>query len=437
MFNVSGASLLDTVQCCAEISAIGGDAGSMEEVAGRVVRLFHERLVGAGMARCCALARFYKVHPAGELDEPRRRFAAALAGGAIPPETPCLTLLATAGDDPAWCSPARSAGHLAVPLPSAEVVARMPMVARLIAQLGLQPGAVLAPEPDLVDELARRTLDVFHIPEARGSPFIPAQRDFVEPQGIRSVVGFGGVLPTGSLFAVILFSRAPIPEAMRATFRTVALAVKLALLPVAPRPTFAAEAARGAPLPAPSAEAECAAHRARIAALEASLAEQTRALVEQAAALELLVRRREQEVDEALSRLEGTVRALSAPVIEVWEGVLTVPLVGAVDARTGAEIAERLLAAITRTQSRAVILDATGLAAVDEPTVAWIARVLQAARLLGARCMLTGLGPLSAQRLAEAGADLGGVATLRSLKEGLRACLGRAGAPSQGRPAPV
>ncbi|MGK3981509.1 hypothetical protein [Sorangium sp. So ce136] len=44
---------------------------------------------------------------------------------------------------------------------------------------------------------------------------------------------------------------------------------------------------------------------------------------------------------------------------------------------------------------------------------------------------------LSAQRLAEAGADLGGVATLRSLKEGLRACLGRAVAPRQGRPAPV
>lgn len=430
MLNVSVPSLVDCIRCGSELSSLGEGARSMEEAAARTARYFHEQLVDRSGARCCALARFYKVHPFGELDSLRSRFAAAqLADRAGAGSVPCLTLLGTAGDEPAWCSPERSAEHLAIPLLGAEAVARMPMVARLIAQLGLQPGAVLAPAPEQIPELAGMALDVFHVAEARGSPFIPAQERFVDRYGIRSVIGFGGVLPTGALFAVILFSRTPIARDLRAAFRTLALSVKLAVLPLLSGPVFDAEAESDEPPPTirrGAAPDPVLTLQARLSAVESILAEQARAVMEQASGIERLVQRREEEVDQALTRLESAVRELSAPVLEVWDGVLAVPLVGALDARAGAELSERLLGEVIRTQSRAVILDATGIDAVNEVTVEHLGRVLRAAGLLGARCVLTGLRPDAARRLVEAGVDLGAIRPLRNLKEGLRACVAAA-----------
>ncbi|MGE5296319.1 MAG: hypothetical protein ACM3VT_15965, partial [Solirubrobacterales bacterium] len=71
-----------------------------------------------------------------------------------------------------------------------------------------------------------RTFNVFHVPEAVGSPDIPEQAEFVIPHGVRSVLGFGGMLPGRDLFAVILFSQVPIPRSTAELFRPLALCVK-------------------------------------------------------------------------------------------------------------------------------------------------------------------------------------------------------------------
>jgi hypothetical protein len=67
---------------------------------------------------------------------------------------------------------------------------------------------------------------VFHVENAVGSPYIPAQQEFVEKFGIRSVLGFGGVIGTGELFAVILFSTVHVSTNAAERFRTLALDVK-------------------------------------------------------------------------------------------------------------------------------------------------------------------------------------------------------------------
>ena len=79
--------------------------------------------------------------------------------------------------------------------------------------------------------LFQRTFNVFHVAEAVGSPSIPAQQDFVIPAGIRSCLGFGGMLPRGDLFALIMFSRVSIPYKTAAMFKTLSLSVKSAILP--------------------------------------------------------------------------------------------------------------------------------------------------------------------------------------------------------------
>jgi hypothetical protein len=100
------------------------------------------------------------------------------------------------------------------------------MVAQLVRELGLDLAHVVRPAPDVVRGLAGDAHGVFHVEAAAGSPYIPAQADFVKPYGVRSVLGFGGALASGELFATILFARVPIPVAVADHFRALALAVR-------------------------------------------------------------------------------------------------------------------------------------------------------------------------------------------------------------------
>ena len=105
------------------------------------------------------------------------------------------------------------------------------MVRQLIQQMGLELRTVLQPDPAVVMDMTQKTYNVFHIPEATGSRYIPAQDDFVIPFGVRSVVGFGGILPSGNLFVIIMFSKVPVPKQTADMFRSLALSVKIAVLP--------------------------------------------------------------------------------------------------------------------------------------------------------------------------------------------------------------
>jgi hypothetical protein len=102
------------------------------------------------------------------------------------------------------------------------------MIAQLIKELGMELSAVLQPSPEVVKELAGKRHGVFHVEDALGSPYIPAQEEFVVRHRIRSVLGFGGMLFTGDLFAVILFSTVHVPASAADRFKTLALDVKSA-----------------------------------------------------------------------------------------------------------------------------------------------------------------------------------------------------------------
>src|SRR5215210_2573661 len=121
-----------------------------------------------------------------------------------------------------------SRGHKAVPLPSPEIVEKAPMISQLIKELGLELSYVLQPTPDIVKELAGKKHGVFHVEHALGSPYIPAQQEFVVRFGIKSVLGFGGMLASGDLFAVILFATVRVPSSTAERFKSLALDVKSA-----------------------------------------------------------------------------------------------------------------------------------------------------------------------------------------------------------------
>jgi hypothetical protein len=225
--------LSDMIELGTQLRSVHHDAGSMEEAARVIVSCLYEQLVDPSTGtRNCVLVRFFKTHRYDDLEPELQGFARRAAGdpSAVDPDTRCLTLLASAGDLPEWNLRSTSAGHKAIPLISEEVVRQAPMVWALIQQMGLEVKQVIRPEAGLMLDAEQRTFNVFHVPDAVGSPLVPAQ-DFVRAHQVRSVLGFGGLFPSGDMFSVIMFARVYIPRETAEMFRTLALGIKLAVLP--------------------------------------------------------------------------------------------------------------------------------------------------------------------------------------------------------------
>jgi len=233
MYDISHFTLTDMVECSGALRRLGADATSMEEVSDRIVHYLYDHLVDQKVGeRALALVRLFKTHPYGELDEELQAFARGMLD--TPVESPamkCLTLLGSAGANPEWHSRKGSIGHKAIPLPSERFIEKFPMIRQLVQQLGLTVNTVLEPDPAVLVDLAQMTYNVFFVPKAVGSQYVPAQQEFVIPFGVRSVLGFGGMLPSGNLFAIIMFVRASLLPETAEMFRTLALSAKIALLP--------------------------------------------------------------------------------------------------------------------------------------------------------------------------------------------------------------
>ena len=132
------------------------------------------------------------------------------------------------------------------------------------------------------------------------------------------------------------------------------------------------------------------------------------------------------ELERRLATIQDQQKAiyeLSAPVINVWDSVLSVPLIGVMDNDRTNELIERLLAAASRSGTRYVILDLTGVDALDTSIAGHILRLLRSLRLLGVEGLVTGISPQVAQTMVGLGVDLEDVLTFRSLRESLRFCM--------------
>lgn len=235
MYDLEHLSLAQMTACGSVLRTLHRDAASLTDACERMVRHLYDEL-RAGDERACALVRAYLTQSFGRLDAEQQQFVRAASAAPVRPDTKCLTLVASAGVEPAWNDVRRSVGHRAIPLTSPDAVERLPMVAQLVRQLGLDVTQLLAPDPAVIMDLQQRTFNVFHVPQAEGSPHIPAQRGFVDEYRIRSVLGFGSLLPIGELFAIILFAHVPIPRQTAELFRPLALAAKLSIIPFATGP---------------------------------------------------------------------------------------------------------------------------------------------------------------------------------------------------------
>ncbi|HWO08551.1 MAG TPA: STAS domain-containing protein [Polyangiaceae bacterium] len=136
----------------------------------------------------------------------------------------------------------------------------------------------------------------------------------------------------------------------------------------------------------------------------------------------------QQELEGKLATIERqriAIQELSTPIMEVWDGVLCVPVVGLMDTARSSEMTSALLRAVVEKSAKCAIIDITGIDVMDTRTVDHFVRMAKAVRLLGSECVLTGMNPHIAQTVVHMGLDLSNVITHRNLRDALQQYVGQ------------
>ncbi|MGE5544371.1 MAG: PAS domain S-box protein [Bacillota bacterium] len=123
--------------------------------------------------------------------------------------------------------------------------------------------------------------------------------------------------------------------------------------------------------------------------------------------------------EEIISRQAKEILEVSTPVIQIWEGIVTVPLIGTLDSRRTQQLMEQLLQKIVETGSLVALIDVTGVPTIDSQTAQYLIETVSAVNLLGAEVVLTGIRPEIARTLVQLGTDLSNVNTRSSFSAGL------------------
>jgi len=154
---------------------------------------------------------------------------------------------------------------------------------------------------------------------------------------------------------------------------------------------------------------------------------------ERAAAMEALNQALKNEIEERkraeeiVSRQAREIMEVSIPVIQIWEGIVSVPLIGTLDSQRTQQLMEQLLQRIVETNSIVALIDVTGVPTIDTQTAQHLIETMKAVQLLGAQVILTGIRPGIAQTLVHLGINLSSVNTRSSMAAGLRFAMDLAG----------
>jgi len=124
--------------------------------------------------------------------------------------------------------------------------------------------------------------------------------------------------------------------------------------------------------------------------------------------------------EEIIRQQREDMMELSTPVIKVWDKILTLPIIGTLDSRRAQLMMEALLQKIVETSSTIAILDITGVKTMDTLVANHLIKTVTASRLMGARCILTGVSPAIAQTMVQLGIDLTQITTRAQMADGIK-----------------
>lgn len=125
------------------------------------------------------------------------------------------------------------------------------------------------------------------------------------------------------------------------------------------------------------------------------------------------------QYEERLREQSNTIREMSTPTIELWNGVLVLPVVGVVDSMRAQHMMDSMLSKIAETHSKVIIMDIQGVAAVDTAVANHLIKITRATKLMGCECILSGITPAVAQTIIQLGIDMDNIKTKSTLSDAL------------------
>jgi rsbT co-antagonist protein RsbR len=131
--------------------------------------------------------------------------------------------------------------------------------------------------------------------------------------------------------------------------------------------------------------------------------------------------------NDVIERQQRDMLELSTPVVQLWQGILAVPLIGTLDSERTQVVMESLLSRIVETGAPLAIIDITGVPTVDTLVAQHLLKTVAAARLMGADCIISGIRPQIAQTIVHLGVDLTDVITKSTLADAFAVALKRSG----------
>jgi rsbT co-antagonist protein RsbR len=133
----------------------------------------------------------------------------------------------------------------------------------------------------------------------------------------------------------------------------------------------------------------------------------------------------QQAREQLIARQQEELIELSTPVVQLWDGVLALPLIGTLDSERTQVVMESLLERLVATGSSIAVIDITGVPTVDTLVAQHLLKTVTAIRLMGADCIISGISPQIAQTIVHLGVDLQSVMTKASLADALAVALKR------------
>jgi rsbT co-antagonist protein RsbR len=131
--------------------------------------------------------------------------------------------------------------------------------------------------------------------------------------------------------------------------------------------------------------------------------------------------------EEIIKQQTEAMLELSTPVVQLWDGIIAVPLVGTLDSARTQLVMEKMLDALVTSGSNQAVIDITGVPTVDTEVAQHLLKTVMAARLLGAQCTICGIRPQIAHTIVSLGIEFGDIATKATLADALRHALRSAG----------
>lgn len=214
--------------CGADIRQFGLESNCVEEAAEKIVNYLYDRFEDESGAKAFALVQLFKVLRFDELDSDLRRYAGSTFDAA--PDSRYVTLMGTAGDDHSWNDRRQTKQRQLVPADSEHLERRMPFLAHMLSQLELNARYdAPAQERRYLMEPRQKHFNVFHVPDAQECSLL-MNDDVVRNYGVRSILGFGGMLNRGSMFSVAMFARSYLSRDCAELFNPLTLSTKNALI---------------------------------------------------------------------------------------------------------------------------------------------------------------------------------------------------------------